>query len=264
MFKFYLIKILSYFNMGITRFQTTKLNNFLEKIKIIDCGYELIRYGEKNDGGYLVPDILQEVKYFFSAGVGITTKFEDDIIEEYKIKTFFIDYSVDLDLKKYNFTKKKINYFNDENNYTLEQWIKDCLSKEEDKSSDNLMLKIDIESFEIESFLTISEDLLKKFKVIICEFHDFGGLKSYTGLKVYEIIFEKLLKYFYICHIHPVNNCGKFSFKNKMIPHVMEFTLINKMSSKSKKKISYKLPHKHDSISDVSYPDIILPEYFYR
>ena len=126
------------------------------------------------------------------------------------------------------------------------------------------MLKIDIESFEIESFLTISEDLLKRFKVIICEFHDFGGLKSYTGLKVYEIIFEKLLKYFHICHIHPVNNCEKFSFKNKMIPHVMEFTLINKMSSKSKKKISYKLPHKYDSISNVSYPDIILPEYFYR
>ena len=49
-----------------------------------------------------------------------------------------------------------------------------------------------------------------------------------------------------------------------MIPHVMEFTLINKMSSKSKKKISYKLLHKHDSISDVSLPDIILPEYFYR
>ena len=65
MFKFYLIKILSYFNVGITRFQTTRLNNFLEKIKIIDCGYELIRYGEKNDGGYLVPDILEEVKYFF-------------------------------------------------------------------------------------------------------------------------------------------------------------------------------------------------------
>ena len=45
--------------------------------------------------------------------------------------------------------------------------------------------------------------------------YDFGGLKSYTGLKVYEIIFEKLLKYFHICHIHPVNNCEKFSFKKQ-------------------------------------------------
>lgn len=262
--KYYLLKILSYFNVGITRFQSVRLERFLERIKIYDCGHDLVRYGEKNDGGYLVPDILSEVKYLFSAGVGTTIKFEDEINKKYNIKTFFIDYSVDLDLNKYNFTKKKINFFNDSENKTLENWINNCLSKETEAVNNNLMLKIDIESFEVESFLTISEDLLKEFKIIVCEFHDFGGLKSDLGLKIYEIIFEKLLKYFYICHIHPVNNCGKYSFRDKMIPHVMEFTFINKISSKSLNKISHDYPHQNDSISNTLYPEIILPKYFYK
>jgi len=46
--KYYLLKILSYFNEGITRFQSARLEKFLEIIKIYDCGYDLIRY-EKND-----------------------------------------------------------------------------------------------------------------------------------------------------------------------------------------------------------------------
>jgi hypothetical protein len=263
--KYYLLKFLSYFNIGLIRFhQPERLINFLDSIKIYDCGYDLIRYGEKNDGGYLVPDIMDQIKYLFSAGVGITTKFEDDIASKHNTKNYFIDFSVDLDLKKYHFTKKKVSYFNDDKNTTLENWINSCLKAEADIDSTNLMLSLDIESYEIESFLTMSDSLLKKFKVIVVEFHDFGGLKNEVGLKIYEIIFEKLKKYFHICHIHPVNNCYKYNFKGKVIPNVMEFTFINKLSAKHNKKISYDMPHKNDSISNTSYKEIVLPSYFYK
>ena len=85
------------------------------------------------------------------------------------------------------------------------------------------MLSLNTEGYEIELFFVV-------------EFHDFAGLKNHVGLKIYEIIFEKLLKYFYICHIHTVNNFLKYNFKGKAIPNVMEFTFINKLSAKYVKK----------------------------
>jgi len=263
--KYYLLKFLSYLNICISRFhESKKLNDFLESIKIYDCGHDLIRYGEKNDGGYLVPNIMDDVKYLFSAGVGITTKFEDDIVSKHNTKNYFIDYSVNLDLKKYNFIKKKVDYFNDDNSTTLQNWINNCLEDEGDVNCSDLMLSLDIEGYEIESFLTMNDNLLKKFKIIVVEFHDFGALKNHVGLKIYEIIFKKLLKYFYICHIHPVNNCQKYNFKGKVIPNVMEFTFINKLSAKHAKKVSYNMPHKNDSISNTSYKEIVLPGHFYK
>jgi len=99
----FLLKILSYFNVGITKFQSARLEKFLEIIKIYDCGYDLIRYGEKNDGCYLVPDILSEVKYLFSAGVGTTIKFEDDINKKYNIKTFFLYIFFYIFFKRFSF-----------------------------------------------------------------------------------------------------------------------------------------------------------------
>ena len=39
----------------------------------------LQRIGDENDGGYLVPNILSNIKYCFSAGVGHTNKFETEL-----------------------------------------------------------------------------------------------------------------------------------------------------------------------------------------
>lgn len=71
--------------------------------------------------------------------------------------------------------QKKVSYFNDDKNTTLENWINSCLKSEADIESTNLMLSLDIEGYEIESFLTMSDSLLKKIKIIVVEFHDFGG-----------------------------------------------------------------------------------------
>ena len=60
--------------------------------------HKLIRIGEKNDGGYLIPDILKEIKYCFSAGVGHTNEFETDL-NKYEIKSFLADYSIDQSIR---------------------------------------------------------------------------------------------------------------------------------------------------------------------
>ena len=42
-----------------------QFEKLFSKIFIYDTGHKLIRLGVEKDGGYLVPDILDEIKYLF-------------------------------------------------------------------------------------------------------------------------------------------------------------------------------------------------------
>ena len=138
------------------------VDEFLAKLKIIDSGYQLIRVGSDTDGGYLIPDILDQIEFVFSAGVGETSSFEDHL-ENFKIKSFLADGTVNYN-GNHDFIKKNLNYFNDENNITLETWIND---KVKDKSNDKLLLQMDIEGSEIEVLYHADSNLIKRFKCIV-------------------------------------------------------------------------------------------------
>ncbi len=87
-------KFLSFFNFKIT--EISNQNNlllFLDKIFIYHTGHDLIRIGEKGDGGYLIPNILNKIEYCISLGVEYTTTFEDHL-SKYNIKSFLVDGSI--------------------------------------------------------------------------------------------------------------------------------------------------------------------------
>lgn len=67
----------------------TKIESFFRMFYPYDLGYELIRIGSENDGGYLVPNILNEVNTCISPGVGHTNSFEKDL----KKKRHYIIYA---------------------------------------------------------------------------------------------------------------------------------------------------------------------------
>jgi len=117
--------ILSYLYLTVSKIDFEEVKSFINKIRVKDLNYQLVRIGEKNDGGYLVPEkILNKNKYLLSAGIGDTTLFEQELKNSYQIESFMIDHSIDLDLSKYNFTKKKIGYFdNNITDITLNSWI---------------------------------------------------------------------------------------------------------------------------------------------
>ena len=43
---------------------------------------ENIRIGGENDGGYIVPNDLKDIKYCFSPGVGTISKFEKELTQK--------------------------------------------------------------------------------------------------------------------------------------------------------------------------------------
>ena len=72
----------------------TNLRNFFNSIKPIDIQEGLIRIGGNNDGGYLVPNVLEGIKYCFSPGVDDNVSFEKELSENYSIKSFMCDLSI--------------------------------------------------------------------------------------------------------------------------------------------------------------------------
>ena len=68
------------------------LKAFLRNILVYKTN--LIRLGAKNDGGYLVPDDLDNISCCFSPGVDSTIYFEKDLAKK-KIPSYLLDSSID-------------------------------------------------------------------------------------------------------------------------------------------------------------------------
>jgi hypothetical protein len=253
-------------NTIVSGIKNSELNNFIKKLFIYDAGYNLIRIGKKKDGGYLIPDILNKINYCFSPGVGLSTDFEDHLKKK-KILSFLADGTVDdpsTTNKKYSFIKKNLDTFNDHKCMTLKKWISDKLSCEKNVNKLGLMLQMDIEGSEIKIINHTKNSDLKKFKVMLIEFHYFQSIVTKGGLKIYNKIFSKILKNFIIVHIHPNNCCGFSKINSINIPNVMEFTFLNKNIIKYKKLLTYNMPHKYDYKNILNKKDVKLPDYFYK
>ena len=70
-----------------------KVLQFLDATRPLKTEHKLIRTGGELDGGYLIPDDMDGVKYCFSPGVSSVADFENDLAKR-GIKSFLADYSV--------------------------------------------------------------------------------------------------------------------------------------------------------------------------
>ena len=251
-------------NYCITTCYKKDLKNLIKKIFIYDVGYPLIRIGSKKDGGYLVPKILNKIRYCFSPGVGQSFAFEKNL-KKYKIHSFLADNTVEdpSSLKdKYDFVKKNLNSHNDKNNITLENWINNKVKNK--KEQNRLLLQMDIEGSEIKIINQSNDSVLKKFSILIIEVHYLNALSTKSGLKLFDKFFSKILKNFYIYHMHPNNCCGLNKIHQYNIPTVIEFGFINNDLIKFKKLLKYKLPHKLDYKCVADKKDIKISSLFYQ
>jgi len=77
-----------------------KIIEFIKSIKPFDTGIELIRVGPNYDGGYLIPNDLENIEALFSPGVGDVFEFEKEL-QAKGIKVFMADSSVEFNKHKY-------------------------------------------------------------------------------------------------------------------------------------------------------------------
>lgn len=61
-----------------------KIQNFIKSLHPIKTEHELVRFGAKHDGGYLIPNDFEGIKALFSPGVGGVSAFEEDFYRHCK------------------------------------------------------------------------------------------------------------------------------------------------------------------------------------
>ncbi len=216
---------------------------------------DLIRFGPKGDGGYLIPDDLDGISACFSPGVCMTAGFEVDCAEK-GIRVHMADASVDhppSNHKLFEFKKKYLGGSNEGVYMTLRSWIDEC----ERPDDGDYIIQMDIEGAEYDVLNAVDHEILKRFRIIVIEMH---SLEDFCRQK--RKVVKKLLKNHMCIHIHPNNCSSPVRTPVGDIPPVMEFTFLRKDRIQSKR-FAVEFPHQLDC-DNTTKPPVALPCCWHR
>jgi hypothetical protein len=240
-----------------------RLIDLINKLRPIKTKHELIRVGSSGDGGYLLPNDLKGVVANFSPGVDYCANFEIDILNRFGINSHLLDYSVDAPPSgclPLTFTKKFLGASDNAIYTTVDSWVS---SQVEFKSEGDFIMQIDIEGAEYVSLLSASDNILRRFRIIVMEIHLADYWSDPNFFNVVEAFFDKILSNFYVVHIHPNNCCPVVKIRGVPIPPVFEMTLLRKDRSEPKG-FNENYPHQLDCDNWPNLKQVILPKNWFN
>jgi len=228
------------------------------------------RYGESNDGGYIMcDDFMQpnQLKAAYSYGISGFDGWGNDVAKKFKIPVFQYDcFNTEApemcDTCDAHFNAECLNS-NDgapkDDFATLSQHMK--RNGHEQVGQLTMLLKVDIEGDEWQFFAEEPQTNLQKFRQIVVEFHHLGHISEHPSyLKGVSNI---LGAGFVVDHIHGNNNGDQENFGDYLIPSVLEVTYLQLPNTTSKcKDHSVRLPEDAMNapyLPDIDPPDAVLP-----
>jgi hypothetical protein len=236
-----------------------RLLDFLARIYPVGTDHDLIRLGGDSDGGYLLPDDLEGISACFSPGVNQVADFELDLTKR-DIKCFLTDASVErppIPHPLFDFEKKFLGSRTENQFITLAGWV-------EKKHSGNgdLLLQMDIEGAEYSVIHSSSSALLRRFRIVIIEFHSMDHLFDSFSFEFLRLTFEKLMCDFEVAHIHPNNSQHPVRTGDIVVPPVIEVTFIRKDRVALTTPCG-DFPHPLDRANVRKRDDFVLPNWFH-
>jgi hypothetical protein len=201
------------------------LEQFFRAIKPTSTNHPLIRIGGDSDGGYLVPDDLAGIASCFSPGVSEIADFEFQLAKR-GIPCFLADYSIDqppVSHSLFHFEKRFLGSSEDAMFMRLESWVARNAPPQGD-----LLLQMDIEGGEYGVILDTDREILRRFRILVIEFHWLDALFHRVGFELISLTFKKLLDDFEIVHIHPNNFSRGLKYRRFEVPSFMEFIFLRK------------------------------------
>lgn len=195
------------------------------RLRPIKTDIPLIRLGADGDGGYLVPDDLRDIGQIFSPGVYDNWTFETAISELTGASVHMIECGDVPQGCPFPVQKGYLGGFSTDDEVGINDWLWDHAGV----TSQDYLLQMDIEGSEYGTILGLSDELLKRFRIIVLELHD---LHLMDVAAWHDNIFlptvKKLLRYFTVVHVH-ANNAGRLiDFGSVKVPQVLEITLLRK------------------------------------
>ena len=220
---------------------------------------ELIRIGGDGDGAYLVPNDLTGIESCFSPGVALHSNFENEL-SQLGIKSFLADYSVSnpsVENKSFNFIKKYIAPYDSNKCIDFENWI-----TTNSHPDSELILQMDIEGAEYSNLLHCRRDVLKRFRIMVVEFHYLDLILDAGSFQIIRDVFFKLTQDFEVVHMHPNSGSRISRVGNISVPSMIEMTFIRKDRSLD---LGYSTcyPHPLDVNNTLDSRGVVLPKCWY-
>ncbi len=200
------------------------ISKYIQIEKVV--GFDLIRVGGIGDGGYVMLNNFNQIEGVLSLGVGPDISWDLEISGNVPLIHFY-DHTVDTlptFVPNSKWYKEKIVTKNDSSGTTLEEAMYRL------PSSNQLILKCDIEDDEWEIFAECEPKILEKFDQIIVEFH---WLSNKIFNQKYELMisaFEKLAQSHSVVNIHANNSADLVIIANCPVPEVVEITYVRTKS----------------------------------
>jgi len=237
-----------------------KIEELISHLRPVACNRPLIRLGPRGDGGYLVPDDLKGIGACFSPGVDAVAGFELDCAQR-GMEVYMADASVDGPPElhpRFHFKKKYIGAISSCSFIRIEDWVDESRVPE----GMELLLQMDIEGFEYEVLLGISDALLTRFRIIVVEFHRLNQLWNDPFFRLASRALYRLLQTHTCVHHHPNNVADSVSYGGLEIPALSELTFLRNDRICAPRYAS-DFPHRLDLDNSARAP-LPLPHCWYR
>ena len=233
-----------------------RIVELLAKLHPLATAAPLVRLGPRGDGGYLVPDDLGGIEACFSPGVGLISGFEKDCADR-GLDVYLADASVEHPgalHERFHFVRKFLGATSGEQFMTLDDWV----AGSGVRADSDLMLQIDIEGFEYEVLLAASDPLMRRFRVIVAEFHWLDQFWNEPFFGLAARVFEKILQTHACVHIHPNNSSRLMRKRGLAIPPLAEFTFLRRDRLRGPLRHATQFPHPLDA-DNTDRPHFALP-----
>ena len=234
---------------------------FLQMVRPVRTEHALVRLGGETDGGYLVPDDLDGIVACFSPGVSDVSDFEEALLAR-GMRTFQIDASIDESPLKHvrnDFERKFLGIVTDDSRVTLDDWVNDKMGD----APGDLIMQIDIEGHEWLAMTRVSDETLRRFRIIVIEFHALDhAFESIAGL-IFAPVIERLRLHFDVVHLHANNVVPPLRGQFYTVPPFLELTLLRKDRSRRREPVTC-LPHPLDRDNVTGNPAAVLHPVMYK
>jgi hypothetical protein len=197
--------------------------NMFSKLRLHDTDLGKIRVGNYGDGGYVIPDDLVDLKGVVSIGIGREVSF-DKHLADMGIKVFQYDHTIEAPpIVHENFLFNKVGWGAEDSSgfITLSKII-----ETNGLDDGDLLLKFDVENAEWDALFNVQPDLLKRFRMITCELHNFDQLENISVFNKVSQVMSLLTANHTVVHIHPNNCCGIALVAGIVLPKLIEFSFL--------------------------------------
>lgn len=204
--------------------QRSKVIELIESLRPRKTNVELIRVGPAGDGGYVVPDDLEGLSACLSPGVSTEVNFDLEMARR-GVDVYMADASVagpPIDHPKFHFFPKFLESHASANSFTIDALYQEIV-KDKGEVGD-LILQMDIEGAEYRVLPTMSDELLKKIRIMVIEFHGLEQIFAKFPFNIIAATFHKLQQYHTIVHSHPNNIFPLTTVSGIDVPPLIEFT----------------------------------------